>query len=112
MVEFLVIDDYLIYELMKRIMRHFVPFRFFQIQEAVLGRWVNDAGRMDRRTLALVILAHAADVLENAFAPLSDDDYEVAMRRVRTLLDLDFEVEATKRNANPVLWAVFAAFTK
>ena len=83
-----------------------------QIQEAVLCRWVNDAGRMDRRTLALVILAHAADVLENAFAPLSDDDYEVAMRRVRTLLDLDFEAEAAKPNANPVLWAVFAAFTK
>lgn len=78
----------------------------------MLSRWVNDAGRMDRRTLALVILAHAADVLENAFAPLSDDDYEVAMRRVRTLLDLDFEAEATKRNANPVLWAVFTAFTK
>lgn len=67
---------------------------------------------MDRRTLALIILAHAADVLENAFAPLSDDDYEVAMRRVRTLLDLDFEAEANKPNANPVLWAVFAAFTK
>ncbi|KAG5305679.1 GOLP3 protein, partial [Pseudoatta argentina] len=83
-----------------------------KIQEAVLGRWVNDAARMDRRTLALVILAHAADVLENAFAPLSDDDYEVAMRRVRTLLDLDFEAESAKRNANPVLWAVFAAFTK
>lgn len=83
-----------------------------KIQEAVLGRWVNDAGRMDRRTLALVILAHAADVLENAFAPLCDDDYEVAMRRVRTLLDLDFEAEAVKPNANPVLWAVFAAFTK
>ncbi|XP_060818206.1 Golgi phosphoprotein 3 homolog sauron [Bombus pascuorum] len=83
-----------------------------KIQEAVLSRWVNDAGRMDRRTLALVILAHAADVLENAFAPLSDDDYELAMRRVRTLLDLDFEAEAAKPNANPVLWAVFAAFTK
>lgn len=67
---------------------------------------------MDRRILALVFLAHAADVLENAFAPLSDDDYEVAMRRVRTLLELDFEAEANKPNANQVLWAVFAAFTK
>ena len=73
---------------------------------------MNDAGRMDRRILALVVLAHAADVLENAFAPLSDDDYELAMRRVRWLLDLDFEAEASKPNANPVLWAVFAAFTK
>ncbi|KAK0084938.1 hypothetical protein PV325_006067 [Microctonus aethiopoides] len=81
-------------------------------KEAVLCRWVNDASRMDRRILALVFLAHAADVLENAFAPLSDDDYELAMRRVRTLLELDFEAEAAKSNANPVLWAVFAAFTK
>ncbi|KAF7989830.1 hypothetical protein HCN44_008504 [Aphidius gifuensis] len=83
-----------------------------KIQEAVLCRWVNDASRMDKRTLALVMLAHAADVLENAFAPLSDDDYEIAMRRVRILLELDFEAEAAKTNANPVLWAVFAAFTK
>ena len=27
--------------------------------------------------LSLIYLAHASDVLENAFAPLSDDDYEV-----------------------------------
>lgn len=73
---------------------------------------MNDASRMDRRILPLIILAHAADVLENAFAPLSDDDYEVAMKRVRCLLDLDFEAEAVKSNAKPVLWAVFAAFTK
>ncbi|XP_033210670.1 Golgi phosphoprotein 3 homolog sauron [Belonocnema kinseyi] len=83
-----------------------------KIQEAVLSRWVNDAARMDRRILPLIVLAHAADVLENAFAPLSDDDYELAMRRVRWLLDLDFEAEAAKPNANPMLWAVFAAFTK
>lgn len=83
-----------------------------QIQEAFLSKWVNDASRMDRRILALVILAYAADVLENAFAPLSDDDYEVAMKRVRKLLELDFEAEAAKPNANPVLWAVFAAFIK
>lgn len=29
--------------------------------------------------LSLIYLAHASDVLENAFAPLSDDDYEVMM---------------------------------
>lgn len=62
--------------------------------------------------LALIFLAHASDVLENAFAPLNDDDYEVAMKRVRELLDLDFETEASKANANEVLWAVFMAFTK
>ncbi|XP_014204973.1 Golgi phosphoprotein 3 homolog sauron [Copidosoma floridanum] len=83
-----------------------------KIQDAVLAGWKNVASRMNPRTLALIILAHAADVLENAFAPLSDDDYELAMRRVRSLLDLDYEAEAVKSDANPVLWAVFAAFVK
>ena len=39
-----------------------------------------------QRVLALIYLAHASDVLENAFAPLSDEDYDVAMKRVRYLL--------------------------
>ena len=48
-----------------------------QVQEAVLSRWAGEVCRMDRRILALLYLAHASDVLENAFSPLSDDDYEV-----------------------------------
>lgn len=83
-----------------------------QIQDAVLSKWVNDPQRMDKRMLALIFLAHASDVLENAFAPLNDDDYELAMKRVRELLDLDFEQESIKPNTTEVLWAVFAAFTK
>lgn len=83
-----------------------------KIQDSVLTKWVNDPQRIDKRMLALILLAHASDVLENAFAPLNDDDYELAMRRVRELLDLDFETEAAKTNANEVIWAVFAAFTK
>lgn len=83
-----------------------------KIQDSVLTKWVNDPQRIDKRMLALILLAHASDVLENAFAPLNDDDYELAMRRVRELLDLDFETEAAKANANEVIWAVFAAFTK
>lgn len=78
----------------------------------MLSKWVNDPQRMDKRMLALIFLAHASDVIENAFAPLNDDDYEVAMKRVRELLDLDFETEASKPNANEILWAVFMAFTK
>ena len=80
-----------------------------------------------QRVLALIYLAHASDVLENAFAPLSDEDYDVAMKRVRYLLgktfyrdpdikkyflDLDPEEEAMKPGANEVLWAVVAAYTK
>ena len=38
---------------------------------------------MDKRLLSLIFLAHSSDVLENAFGPLSDDDYDVAMKRVR-----------------------------
>ncbi|KAG4066671.1 hypothetical protein HA402_007307 [Bradysia odoriphaga] len=83
-----------------------------KIQDSVLSKWVNDPQRMDKRMLALIFLAHASDVLENAFAPLNDDDYELAMRRVRELLDLDFESESAKPNTNEIIWAVFMAFTK
>lgn len=83
-----------------------------KVQEAVLDRWVNDPHRMDKRLLALIYLAHASDVLENAFAPLLDEQYDLATKRVRQLLDLDPEVECLKANASEVLWAVVAAFTK
>lgn len=82
-----------------------------QIQDSVLSKWVNDPQRMDKRMLSLIFLAHASDVLENAFAPLNDDDYELAMRRVRELLDLDFEA-AAKASSNEIIWSVFMAFTK
>jgi len=83
-----------------------------KVQDSVLSKWANDVGRMEKRVLALIYLAHASDVLENAFAPLSDEDYDVAMKRVRYLLDLDPEEEAMKPGANEVLWAVVAAYTK
>jgi len=83
-----------------------------KVQDAVLGKWVNDPQRMDKRILSLLLLAHASDVLENAFAPLNDDDYELAMKRVRELIDLDLEVEAMKSQNHEIIWAVFAAFTK
>lgn len=83
-----------------------------KVQDSVLSKWANDVTRIDKRTLALIYLAHASDVLENAFAPLSDEDYDVAMKRVRFLLDLDPEEEAMKPGANDVLWAVVAAYTK
>merc|ERR1712130_869751 len=83
-----------------------------KVQDAVLTKWVNDPHRMEKRMLSLIFLAHASDVLENAFAPLNDDDYDVAMKRVRDLLDLDLEAEAAKEKTNEVMWAVFAAFIK
>lgn len=83
-----------------------------KIQDAVLTKWVNDPQRMDRRLLALILLAHASDVLENAFQSLPDDEYELAMKRVRELLDLDMESESSKPNSNDTMWAVFSVFGK
>ncbi|XP_028990503.1 Golgi phosphoprotein 3 [Betta splendens] len=83
-----------------------------KVQEAVLEKWVNDPHRMDKRLLALIYLAHSSDVLENAFAPLLDDQYDLAMKRVRQLLELEPEGESMKTNSNELLWAVVAAFTK
>jgi Golgi phosphoprotein 3 len=83
-----------------------------RVQDSVLSRWTNDAHRMDRRMLSLIYLAHSSDVLENAFAPLSDEDYEVAMKRVRELLDLDFDAESMKEGTNELLWAVVSSMSK
>ncbi|XP_041464071.1 Golgi phosphoprotein 3-like [Lytechinus variegatus] len=83
-----------------------------KVQESVLNRWPNDPARFERRMLSLLYLAHSSDVLENAFAPLSDEEYEVATGRVRTLLETDPEVQCQKPNSNDLMWAVIAAFIK
>ena len=65
--------------------------------------------------MSLLYLAHSSDVLENAFSPLKDDDYEVAMKRVKDLLNLDPEQECAKLTSSSsieVIWAVAAAFNK
>lgn len=83
-----------------------------KVQESVLNRWPNNPLRLERRMLSLLYLAHSSDVLENAFAPLSDEDYEVAMERVKTLLDSDPEELCQKSGSNDLMWAVIAAFIK
>lgn len=83
-----------------------------KVQDSVLEKWVNDPHRMDKRVLALILLAHSSDVLENAFAPLQDDQYDLGMKRVQSLLELEPEKESTKPNSNELMWAVVAAFTK
>lgn len=83
-----------------------------KVQDSVLTRWVNETNRMDKRILALIILAHASDVLENAFASLPDEEYDLAMKRVREVLDADPDVEVQKSGSSDVVWAVAAAFLK
>ena len=82
------------------------------LQDSVLSKWINDPHRMDQRMLSLIFMAHASDVLENAFGPLNDEDYEVAIKRVRDLVDLDPDVESAKPGANDMMWGVFQAFAK
>jgi len=86
-----------------------------RVQDSVLNKWINDVTRMDRRLMSLLFLAHSSDVLENAFSPLKDDDYELAMKRVKELLDLDPEQECNKSYSTSsleVIWAVVSAFNK
>ncbi|XP_053330914.1 Golgi phosphoprotein 3-like [Spea bombifrons] len=83
-----------------------------KLQESLLEKWVNDPHRMDKRTLALLVLAHSSDVLENAFSTLPDDKYDMAMNRSKDLFDLDPDVEGNKANASEMIWAVLSAFNK
>lgn len=83
-----------------------------RVQDSVLSRWANDPHRMDPRTLSLLYLASASDVLENAFSPLTDEEYEVATRHVRDLLSVEFDKECQKEGANELLWAVFSCMSQ
>lgn len=83
-----------------------------KVQESVLTKWVNESNKMDKRALSLIVLAHASDVLENAFASLSDDDYDLGMKHVRELLDSEPDVEAQKTGADEMIWAMAAIFLK
>lgn len=83
-----------------------------KVQDSVLSRWVNELERMDKRSLALIILAHTSDVLENAFASLPDEEYDLAMKRVRQIVDAEPDAEAPKSGSNEIIWAVAAAFLK
>lgn len=85
-----------------------------KVQESLLGKWptIGQVSRMEKRLLGLLLMANASDVLENALSPLGDEEYDVATRRVKELLDLDPEVESQKEGANELLWAVVASFHK
>ncbi|KAK9510424.1 hypothetical protein O3M35_005215 [Rhynocoris fuscipes] len=82
-----------------------------KIQDALLSKWINDPHKMPTRTLCLILLASASDVLENAIVLLNDDDYELAMKRVRFLNHLDFEMESVRSSPCDLHWAVFSALS-
>lgn len=78
-----------------------------KIQDALLDKYVNDIKRMDKRTLALILMAFASDVLEAALASLNEDEYELASKRIRDITGTDFEDEARKADYLEILGAAF-----
>ncbi|XP_056116232.1 Golgi phosphoprotein 3-like [Rhinichthys klamathensis goyatoka] len=83
-----------------------------RLQDTLLERWTNDPLRMSRRALALVLLAHVSDVLENALSSLPDERYELASTRSRSLTEAEPETESARVTtpAEEMIWAVLAAF--
>lgn len=80
-----------------------------KVQSSVLDKWTNDVQKLDKRCLALLILAHGSDVLENAFDPLNDEQHETAWARVTNILESDREKEASRPGStaiDEVIWAV------
>ncbi|XP_016113441.1 Golgi phosphoprotein 3-like B [Sinocyclocheilus grahami] len=85
-----------------------------RLQDSLLERWTNDWRRMSRRMLALILLAHAADVLENTLSSLSEERYDMVCLRSRSLLEANPDLESAKVTtpAEEMIWAVLAAFNR
>ncbi|XP_067280954.1 Golgi phosphoprotein 3-like [Pseudorasbora parva] len=85
-----------------------------RLQDSLLDRWTNDPRRMTSRTLALILLAHISDVLENALSTLPDERYELASSRSRSLLEAEPDLESARvmSPAHEMIWAILAAFNK
>jgi len=80
-----------------------------KVQSAVLDKWTNDVQKLNKRWLALIILAHGSDVLENAFDPLNDEQHELAWTRVNNILESDKEREASRAGSDSIdeiIWTV------
>lgn len=70
-----------------------------RLQDSLLDRWTGEPHRLGSRVLALLVLAHASDVLEGSLAALPDDRYELADTRSRTVLQSDPDTQACKSAA-------------
>ncbi|XP_076157489.1 Golgi phosphoprotein 3-like A [Alosa pseudoharengus] len=82
-----------------------------KLQECLLDRWVGEPRRLDRRTLALVVLAHISDVLDSSLSSLSDERFDTAAARSKAMLEADADEQACKTTspADEMIWAVLAA---
>ncbi|XP_066523114.1 Golgi phosphoprotein 3-like [Hoplias malabaricus] len=85
-----------------------------RLQASLLERWTNDPQRLPRRTLALLVLTHGADVLERSLTTLPDDLYETATQRASDLLEGNADQQGANvtNPAEEVIWAVLNAFNR
>ncbi|KAI4463878.1 trans-golgi protein gmx33 [Holotrichia oblita] len=83
-----------------------------KLRDSLLTKWTTDIKSMEKRTLAMIMMAQASDVLENILDDLNDEEYELATNRLFQLTKLDFEDELTDVDGLDVMWAVFSVFLK
>ncbi|XP_076862726.1 Golgi phosphoprotein 3-like isoform X2 [Brachyhypopomus gauderio] len=85
-----------------------------RVQTTLLQRWSSDPRRIPLRTLALLVLAHASDVLDDALTSLPDDNYETATQRTQGLLETNPDLQSAKvmSPGEEMIWAVMAAFNR
>lgn len=83
-----------------------------RLQDSLLDRWAGEPHRLGRRALALLVLAHASDVLDSSLGSLSDERYDTAEERSKIVLKSEPDVMASKCTspAEEMIWAVLAAF--
>ncbi|NWR40237.1 GLP3L protein, partial [Tachuris rubrigastra] len=84
-----------------------------RLQEALLECWPGKPRYLERRTLILLVLLSSSHLLEAGLGHLTDHRYDLAVKRVRDLLDVDAELAAVKGGGGggtEMIWAVLADF--
>ncbi|KAK1788992.1 hypothetical protein P4O66_015891, partial [Electrophorus voltai] len=85
-----------------------------RLQASLLDRWTSDLQHVPPRSLALLLLAQASNVLDDALTSLPDDNYETATQRTQRLLDANPDLQSAKVTTpgEEMIWAVMAAFNR
>lgn len=82
------------------------------VYDALTVKWAKEPQRMEPRMLALILLAHAAEVLEYCFDTMEDEVYDNITKRVEGLVCRNYEEEARKDYVTEILWGVAHAYLK
>ncbi|KAL3313304.1 hypothetical protein Ciccas_008092 [Cichlidogyrus casuarinus] len=83
-----------------------------RVHQILLSHWPADPSRLSKHNLALVLLAHFSDVLEDGLTVLPDVDYSLAMRHVDQLANLNYSQLGSEDSKFAVMWGVFHSLAK